>query len=89
MSIKETMNVKGNLTSIWRGAVNLTKLAAVATVAVILAHDVATGESLISKSWNSAVVSNAENSESCKKPGFCQISTLSVKNAATAQVGIA
>lgn len=67
--VKDTTQVKSNVGKVWSGLKGLFGAAVGIYLATAVIHDVATGESLFSKTWNSAVVTNMDDTESCGKEG--------------------
>ena len=67
MSLKDPMGVKENANKIWSGFKGLFNAAVGLYIAAVPVHDIWTGESLLSKTWNSTVVAAMDDTDTCKQ----------------------
>lgn len=67
MSLKDTGELKSNFSKVVSGTAGIARGLVAAYLVAIPVHDIWTGESLISKTWNSTVVAALEDTEMCSR----------------------
>lgn len=66
MALKDAKDIKSNFSKIVSGTTGLAKGLLAAYLIAIPVHDIGTGESLLSKTWNSTVVAGMDGTDTCK-----------------------
>ncbi len=70
--IKDATDITNNTGKIITGIKGLFAGLAAAYIIAIPVHDIWTGESLLSKTWNSAIVANVDDTKLCGKSKFLE-----------------